>query len=166
MWSPVARMGAGAEPTPGEPTPQTSATTLYLVSPAGGRYPITTFPPPGDRPTPALVDWSGDGSHALFYAEDSRPSRRSWSICTPATDDVPGPGGFAPRSLHPPRRQSPAACHVADVYSPRRSIGSTSPANTQLTFPTDKLGSEFNGRYLSTPDGMRLVLGTCRRASP
>ena len=32
--------------------------------------------------------------------------------------------------------------------------------NPQLTYPTDELGSEFNGRYLSTPDGTRLVLGT------
>ena len=32
--------------------------------------------------------------------------------------------------------------------------------NHQLTYPTDKLGSPFNGNYLSTPDGMRLVLGT------
>jgi TolB protein len=35
MWSPVPAMGAGAEPGPAEPTPQTSATTLYLVSPEG-----------------------------------------------------------------------------------------------------------------------------------
>ena len=67
MWSPVRAIGAGAEPAPGEPTPQTSATTLYLVSPEGGRYAITTFPPPGDGSTAALVDWSGDGSRALFY---------------------------------------------------------------------------------------------------
>jgi TolB protein len=30
----------------------------------------------------------------------------------------------------------------------------------ELTYPIDKLGSAFNGNYLSTPDGMRLVLGT------
>jgi TolB protein len=60
-------MGSGAEAPEGEPTPYNSATTLYLVNPEGGRYAITTFPAPGDGSTPSLVDWSGDGSRALFY---------------------------------------------------------------------------------------------------
>ncbi len=67
-WSPVEPTSGGAEPAPGGLTFQTSATTLYLVSPEGGRYAITTFPPPGDDgSTPSLVDWSGDGNRALFY---------------------------------------------------------------------------------------------------
>ena len=53
----------GVLPAPNEPTPDQATTTLYLVDPAGGRYPITAFP---TGSTPRLVDWSGDGSHALF----------------------------------------------------------------------------------------------------
>src|SRR5689334_16928287 len=58
MWSPATPTRGGAEPATGQPTFQTSATTLYLISPEGGRYAITTFPPPGDDgSTPSLVDW-------------------------------------------------------------------------------------------------------------
>jgi hypothetical protein len=44
-----------------------------LVDPVGGRYPITTFPPPGNKAGPELIDWSGDGAHALFYAQYAEP---------------------------------------------------------------------------------------------
>jgi TolB protein len=57
MWSPVPGLGAGEQPPPGTPTYQTATTTLYLVDPAGGRYAVTTFPPPGEGSTPNLVDW-------------------------------------------------------------------------------------------------------------
>jgi TolB protein len=43
--------------------------TLYLLDAAGGRYAITTLSlqvPRSDDPGPRLVDWSGDGRHALF----------------------------------------------------------------------------------------------------
>jgi hypothetical protein len=72
-WSPVSGGSPGEPPAPGEPSPGTATTTLYLVDPAGGRYAITTFPPPGDRAAPQLVDWSGDGSQALFYAQYADP---------------------------------------------------------------------------------------------
>jgi hypothetical protein len=84
-WSPVSGGSPGEPPAPGEPSPGTATTTLYLVDPAGGRYAITTFPPPGDRAGPQLVDWSGDGSQALFYARSTpNPRRPSWSTYTPA----------------------------------------------------------------------------------
>ena len=65
-WSPVSGQRPGETAPPGEPAYETAATTLYLVDPAGGRYAITTFAPPGDGSRPELVDWSGDGSRALF----------------------------------------------------------------------------------------------------
>ena len=37
--------------------------------------------------------------------------------------------------------------------------GSETPL-VSIIFNIDKLGSPFNGNFLSTPDGMRLVLGT------
>src|ERR1700712_561949 len=71
-WSPVPGGHGGEEPKPGEPSFQTATTTLYLVDPEGGRYPVTTFPPPGDGPNPNLVDWSGDGTRALAYAQGDK----------------------------------------------------------------------------------------------
>jgi len=64
VWSPVTPRHPGEEPVPGEPTRETATTVLYLVDPAGDRYTITEFLP--DQGSPDLVDWSGDGSHALF----------------------------------------------------------------------------------------------------
>jgi TolB protein len=74
-WSPITphRPGEAPAKNPGEPTRDTATTTLYPVDPAGNRYTITTFPPPGDKAGPELVDWSGDGSHALFYAGYATP---------------------------------------------------------------------------------------------
>jgi hypothetical protein len=66
MWSPATPTTAGAPVPEGEQAPATSTTTLYLVNPERGRYALTTFPAPGDGPSPHLVDWSGDGSRALF----------------------------------------------------------------------------------------------------
>ncbi|MDT7731450.1 MAG: hypothetical protein QOK45_1703, partial [Mycobacterium sp.] len=56
MWSPATPTRGGGEVPAGEPAPATSTTTLYLVNPEGGRYALTTFPPPGDGPSPHLVD--------------------------------------------------------------------------------------------------------------
>jgi len=92
-WSPVAGGSPGAPPPPGAPTYQTAATTLYLVDPAGGRYPITSFPPPGRRANPELVDWSGDGSHALLDAPDATPPTAIMvDLHTGAQTTVPAPG--------------------------------------------------------------------------
>jgi hypothetical protein len=62
-WSPAVSAPPGVSPPPGSPAPDTVPVTLYLVDPAGGRYAITTFPP---KAGPNGVEWSGDGSHALW----------------------------------------------------------------------------------------------------
>src|SRR3981189_1462344 len=64
-WSPAVGHPPGEQPAPPPParSRDTATTTLYLVAPAGGRYPITTFPPPGNKAGPELIDWSGDGAH-------------------------------------------------------------------------------------------------------
>src|SRR5690348_15696393 len=69
MWSPVSGRRPGEKAPAGEPTYKEAATSLYLVDPAGGRYAIATFPPPGNSSTPQLIDWSGDGRRALFATE-------------------------------------------------------------------------------------------------
>ena len=157
-WSPAAATRPGEERPPNEPSPATSTTTLYLVDPAGGRYPVTTFPPPGEHAPPELVDWSGDGTHALLYTVSANPTAtvvdlRSGAQKTVSVKGFPRftlPEGKAILvSTEPGPDSRPAALERVDLAG-----------NQELAYPTDKLGSAFNGQYLSTPDGTRLVLGT------
>lgn len=156
VWSPAPGLRPGETPPPGSPTWQTSTTTLYLVDPAGGRYPITTFPPPGDGPSPRLVDWSGDGTRALFSTDEKGQtvltevdlrSGKKTSFTVDRTDVTPRytrPDGKAVL-LYKWRGSQPGSLERVDLAG-----------NHQLTYP---VGQDFEG-YLSTPDGTRLVLGT------
>ncbi|MGA8547412.1 MAG: hypothetical protein WB785_19440 [Mycobacterium sp.] len=158
-WSLVSGDRPGAPLPPGSPTYETATTTLYLVDPVGGRYPITTFPPPGPRANPELVDWSGDGSHALFDAKYATPSAAIMvDLHTGTQTTLPVHG--SPRYSRPNGK----ALLLSTPPGPGPRLATLDrvdlAGNHQLTYPTDKLGSPFNGDYLSTPDGTRLVLGT------
>jgi TolB protein len=156
MWSPAAAVPDGVSPPSSSPSPQTAPETLYLVDPAGGRYPITTFPPPGEMAGPELVDWSGDGSHALFYAGYSKPPTaimvdlHTGTRTTFAVND----SSVAPRYTRPEGK----AVLLTDQN--HRLVRVDLAGKPQLTYPTDKLAGTFHGQYLSTPDGTQLVLGT------
>jgi hypothetical protein len=161
-WSPVPGAAPGVEPSPGAPTRDEAATTLYLVNPAGGRYAITNFPPPGEKAQPELVDWSADGSHALFQTGSADPAAPSMAIIvdlhtgTQTTLRVHG----SPRFTRPDGKALLLTAYP-DGYTGSASLERVDLAgDRQLTYPTDKLGSQFSGAYLSTPDGTRLVLGT------
>jgi hypothetical protein len=159
LWSPVPGGRTSAPPPPGAPTPETATTTLYLVDPAGGRYPVTTFPPPGEKAGPELLDWSGDGSHALLSLQYSTPptavlvdlhTGTQNTVTVQGSPSYTRPEGKALLLSTPQGYGSrPATLNRVDLAG-----------NHQLTYPTDKLGSPFNGSFLSTPDGTRLVLGT------
>ena len=158
-WSPVPGGRPGATPPPGSPTRDKATTTLFLVDPAGGRYPITTFPPPGQQAGPELVDWSGDGSHALFDAQYATPPAAIMvDLHTGKQTTLPVQG--LPRYTRP----NGEALLLSGQPGPDTKLATLNrvdlAGNHQLTYPTDKLGSPFNGNFLSTPDGMRLVLGT------
>jgi TolB protein len=158
-WSPVPGGRPGAPPPPGSPTGEKAATTLYLVAPGGGRYPITTFPPPGQQASPELVDWSGDGGHALFEAQYATPPKAiEVDLHTGKQTTLPVQG--APRYSRPNGK----ALLLSVPPGPDSKLATLDRVDLagqhELTYPTDKLGSAFNGNYLSTPDGMRLVLGT------
>jgi hypothetical protein len=156
MWSPVPGLHAGESPPPGSPTYQTAVTTLYLVDPAGGRYAITTFPPPGDGPGLTLFDWSGDGTRALFATSENGNTvliEVDLRTGTKTTVTVKGTGA-RPRYTRPdgkavlletPKGPGAGSLERVDLAG-----------NHQLTYP---VGPDFHG-YLSTPDGARLVLGT------
>jgi hypothetical protein len=158
-WSPVPGERPGAPLPAGAPTHETATVTLYLVNPAGGRYPITTFRPPGQQANPELVDWSGDGSHALFDAQYATPPTAIMVDLHTGTQTTLTVHG-SPRYTRPHGK----ALLLSTEPGPDSRLATLDridlAGNHQLTYPTDKLGSPFNGNYLSTPDGTRLVLGT------
>ena len=135
---------------------ENATTTLYLVDPAGGRYRVTTFPSSSAQP-PALVDWSGDGSHALLSTGDSTAivvELRTGKQTVITVDGLPRfarPDGNAILVSSGGDGTGPATLKRVDLAG-----------NQQLAYPTNKLGSAFNGKYLPTPDGTQLVLGTAK----
>jgi hypothetical protein len=153
-WSPVSGGSPGEPRAPGEPSPGTATTTLYLVDPAGGRYAITTFPPPGDRAGPQLVDWSGDGSQALFYAQYAEPpSAILVDLHTGAQTMLTVHG--SPRFTRPDGKALLLGMRGYTAH-PGSLVSVDLAGNQHLTYP---VGSDFGG-YISTPDGTQLVLGT------
>jgi hypothetical protein len=161
MWNPATGHGPGTQ-SPGEWTANMLTTTLYLIDPAGARYAITTFPPTGNGPRPRLVDWSGDGSHALFYLSDKNgPGPNVISVDlhtgTQTTLTVDGIPGYT--------RPDGKAMLVSTSDNGKDTLKRIDLAgNVQFTYPTD-LGDagQFGGDYLESPDGTQLVLST---ASP
>jgi hypothetical protein len=159
MWNPARGHGVGPL-SPGEWTASMLTTTLYLIDPAGARYAITTFLPTGNGPRPRLVDWSGDGSHALFYLSDkhgSGPNVISVDLHTGAqtTLTVDGVPSYT--------RPNGKAILVSTSDNGKDTLKRLDLAgNLQFTYPTDQLGGagKFGGDYLESPDGTQLVLST------
>ncbi|WP_297737360.1 hypothetical protein [Mycobacterium sp.] len=158
LWSPAISHRPGVKPAPTEPNPDTVTTTLYLVDPAGGRYPISTFPPGSDA---RLVDWSNDGGHALFYA--TKPG--SLSVGTAIAVDLRNgkqvtftvvdgsPIGYA-------RPDGTAVLIGKGRYGEGSSLQRVDLAgNQELTYP---LGQDYKGGALPTPDGTQLVRGSSK----
>jgi hypothetical protein len=153
-WSPVTAHRPGEKRAPGEADPETAATTLYLVDPAGNRYAISTFS--GDDARLHLTDWSGDGSHALF-ADGSKVI--SVDLHTGEQTIIPVQG--YPRYTRPDGK----ALLVSTSFNgnePGTLRRIDFAGNVQQTYATEELGGagQFSGRYLASPDGTQLVLGT------
>lgn len=157
VWTPVTPHPPGHQPAPGEPTLETATGVLYLVSPGGDRYSITEVPPAGRLGV--LVDWSADGSHALFqsvrgfdYTAISIDLRTGARTSVPVDERVTyaSPDG--------------KALLVTDFYGDRSTtLKRIDMSGTeQLVYPTKDLGGagRFGGDYLQTPDGTQLVLAT------
>jgi hypothetical protein len=157
-WSPAPGLHPGETPPPGAPTWQTATTTLYLVDPAGGRYPITTFPPPGDGASPELADWSGDGTRALFSAEEkdqtvlTEVDLRSGAKTTFTVEHT----GVNPRYTRPDGKAVLLHRWAATAQGSGSLERVDLAGDHQLTYP---VGQDFDG-YLATADGTQLVLGT------
>lgn len=154
MWSPATALAPGQEPGPDEPTRETASTTLYLVDPAGDRYAITTFSP---QERIRLVDWSGDGSHALFTASSSTAIsvdlRTGAQTATPVDGYIRYAGGDGEAILVSTHfnGNKPGTLKKVDVKG-----------DPQVSYPTEQLAGagQFSGSYLVSADGTQLVLGT------
>jgi hypothetical protein len=158
-WSPVVAHRPGEErAAPGEPDPETAATTLYLVEPAGNRYAISTFS--GADVRLDLTDWSGDGTHALFESTGN-PWVISIDLHTGEQTRIPIPGRAYPRYTRPDG--DALLVSTNDTSDEPGTLTRIDLAgNAQQTYPTKDLGGagQFSGRYLESADGTQLVLGT------
>jgi hypothetical protein len=159
LWSPVTPHRPGEAPAADEPTWDTVTTTLYLVDPEGNRYAITAFPP-GDAGRLYLVDWSGDGSHALFAAKYPEPdSAISVDLHTGTQTTIPVHG--YPRFTRPDGKALLVSTDY-DGNEPGTLKRLDLNGNVQMTYPTEHPAGagQFSGNYLESPDGTQLVLGT------
>lgn len=159
-WSPVTPHMPGVQPPPGEPTWGTVSTTLYLVDPAGNRYAITTFAPADRKSDLTLLDWSGDGSHALFGQEYPAPTTAllvDLHTGSQTTIDVNGYPEFT-------RPDGKAILVSTDGGNDQSATLKRIDLNgiEQMTYPTERLGGaeQFTGNHLESADGTQLVLGT------
>jgi hypothetical protein len=162
VWNAANPTKSGGDAAPGEPTPYNSADTLFLVSPEGGRYPITTFTPPAGGYNPVLADWSGDGSRALFYGSGPGSSTNIIEVdlhtgkqTTFNVDHF----NITPRYTRP-EGKAVLLAKSNDVDSPPSLVRVDLAGNHQLTYPIEQFGSKFGPDVLSTPDGTQLVLGS------
>ena len=162
-------LGGPVERTNGPTAPTTAATSpraevLYLVDPLGGRYAITTLAH-GD----SLAAWSGDAKRVLLtsYAGANEVITEvdlvtgsvagSFSLSASATL-IPSPG-FS--SLGFTRPDGLAILLATRSGAGADSLTRLSPTGTaQLTYPSafTRVGG-FSGSFLSTPDGLQVVLG-------
>jgi len=158
VWTPVTPRHPGVEPIPGEPTRETATDVLYLVDPAGNRYSIAQFGP-GDA-KPDLVEWSGDGSHALFTStRDGEATAVSIDLHTGERTVVPVDG--TPAYTRPDGTSLLVSTSFnGDEAGTLKRIDMA--GKDELVFPTETLGGagQFSGEYIESADGTQLVLGT------
>jgi hypothetical protein len=151
-WSPLTGHRPGPMPE-GEPDPDTVSTTLYLVDPQGGRYPITAFPP-STKAAPELIDWSGDKDRALFRSVGSDVYTEV-DLHTGIQRTITLDKSYSEPSYTLPDGQ--ALLVTSGAYNePQQLIRLGLDGRQQLTYPVTP---DFSG-YLSTPDGTELVLGS------
>ena len=178
-WSAAPGLRPGEDPPAGQP--RVAPSTLYLLDPAGGRYPLSTFPVTGANAatgdpgeTLHLADWSGDGKHALFSDGGTKVDGKFQTTVTDLdlttgakqTFTVPGARYVNPWVSVSYTRPAGKAVLVSTTEQ-----GNSGPSSTtvkrvdlsgaeQLTFPTE-LGAagQSSGGYLESPDGSQLVFG-------
>jgi len=158
VWTPVPPHMPGDQPAPGEPTSETATDVLYLVSPTGDRYTITEIPPSEDAKN--LVEWSPDGTRALFtssYGSDATAT--SVDLHTGARTSIPVHGTPA---YTLPTGQALLVSTGFNGDEPGTLKRIDMAGHEEFVYPTKDLGGagQFSGDYLESPDGTQLVLST------
>jgi len=159
LWSPATGHRPGETPAPNEPTPDKVARTLYLVDPAGGRYPITTFPAGS---TAWFVDWSGDRSHALFHeikpGSASGDTAISVDLRNGKQTTFPVIKGGDPFGYARPDGTAVLTAVGRDRDRPWLERVDLA-GNKELRYP---VGPDYKQAALPTPDGSQVVLGSSK----
>jgi TolB protein len=132
----------------------TTPTRLYLVSPAGDRYLITTFAPPHNFP--GLVGWTTDAGRALLASGVEIDLHTGAQTTIPGLG-APGHAAYADADGTAFLVSTPGVGDEPDMLTRVDRAGTT-----EVTYPTDHLGGagRFGGHYLVSPDGTQLVLAT------
>jgi hypothetical protein len=141
----------------------TSAPTLYLVDPLGGRYEITTG---AATPSGGLVAWSGDGTRALFEAQTGSLARSRVTVLQlrsgrSNTFTVTGYGGRSIGFTEP----DGLGIIAAGISSATQTTTPVQRFDLQgaleYTYPKSfPQSGRIEGGILYTPDGTELVLAT------
>jgi hypothetical protein len=160
IWSPVTPHMPGAQPERGEQAPEATTALLYLDDPQGNRYTISTLGA-DEKSVPDLIDWSGDGGHALLGSKYTAPSTvTSIDLHTGVQTMIPVNG--SPRYT----RLDRTSLLVTTAYNTKTNEPGTlkrlDVAGKELqSYPTE-LGAagKFGGDYLESLDGTLLVLTT------
>ncbi len=153
VWTPVTPHMPGDQPPPGDPTPRPRRTCCISSA-----RPVTGTRSPSSRPPTAhrtSVDWSGDGSHALFDVRSTvRTTTRSPSICTPARE----PPFRSTGTLDYTRPDGKALLVTGFNGDESRTLKRIDMAGTeQFVYPIKDLGGagRFGGDYLANrPTGL------------
>lgn len=158
---PWAHVGPGWILAEWSPTLTGSATSLFLVDPAGGRYLIDTLPasPAASAPTD-LVAWAGDGQRALFSSSNSSPTVEVLNLRTLATTT------FGLTNASPTGFTAPDGLAIL-INSSVNDAGQTQLERVSLTgrleqpYPASFVpGGSYNESALYSPDGTELAVGT------
>ncbi len=143
------------------PTLTGSATSLFLIDPAGGRYLLDTFPakPPAPAPT-ILVGWSGDGQRALLTSGGASTTMEVLNLRTLASTtfgltNASAVGFTAPDGL------------AILINASLNDAGQTQLERVSLTgqlqqpYPASFVpGGSYNESALYSPDGTEVAVGT------
>jgi hypothetical protein len=151
---PWGRVGPGwvlAQYTSAAPEGGSGPAVLYLISPAGTRYPLAHW---ADwRSAPQLLAWSPDGKRALFQVFSGPGGDELLALSTGQVSTFALPGSASPIGFTTPRGLAIVGGQVAGT--------GTSLARYSLSGGLARqLGSSTDGQVLYAPSGLEFVTGS------